>query len=102
MLRSPDSPNSEVHTILRNRRTRLNWLPRLAAVVLAVTALAMSPLATRAFGISGKTLTPIFRHWIHQELNYLITLAERNKFLAPKTDDDRAKFIARFSELRDP
>ncbi len=102
MLRSPDSPNSEVHTILRNRRTRFNWLPRLAAVVLAVTALAISPLATQAFGISEKTLTPIYRHWIHQEVNYIITRAERNEFLALKTDDERDKFIERFWELRNP
>jgi len=102
MLRSPDSTNSEVDTILRNKRTRFKWLPRLAAVVLAVTALAMSPLATRAFGISEKTLTPIYRHWIHQEVNYIITRAERNEFLALKTDDERDKFIERFWELRNP
>jgi len=64
MFRSPDSPNSEVDTILRNKRTRFKWLPRLAAVVLAVAALAISPLGTQAFGISEKTLTPIYRHWI--------------------------------------
>ena len=62
MLRCPDSPNSEVDTILRNKRTRFEGLPRLAAVVLGVAALAISPLATQAFGVSEKTLTPIYRH----------------------------------------
>jgi len=102
MLRSPDSPNSEVDTILRNKRTRFKWLPRLAAVVLGVAALAISPLGTQAFGISEKTLTPIYRHWIHQEVNYIITRAEKNEFLNLKTDDERDKFIERFWELRNP
>src|SRR5258705_241951 len=102
MLRSPDYPNSEVDTIFRNNRTCFKRLQGLAVVVLAVAALAISPLGTKAFGISEKTLTPVYRHWIHQEVNYIITRAERNEFLALKTDDERDKFIERFWELRNP
>src|SRR5258706_110443 len=102
MLPSPDSPNSEVDAILRNERTGFKWLPRLAAGVLAVAALAISPLPPQACGISEKPLAPIYRHWIHQEVNYIITRAERNEFLALKTDDERDKFIERFWELRNP
>ena len=62
----------------------------------------MIPLATPVFGASDKNLPPNYRHWLRQEVNYIITRNEKNEFLELKTDDERDKFIERFWELRNP
>jgi len=41
-------------------------------------------------------------HWLHEEVNYLITNEERDVFLHLKTEDDREKFIDRFWQIRNP
>ena len=98
----PDSRSSEVETILPTTRPRFAPLPRLAVVVLSLAILALIPLSVPAFGISDKNLPPTYRHWLRQEVNYIITRAEKNEFLELKTDDERDKFIERFWELRNP
>jgi GWxTD domain-containing protein len=99
MVRNPDPTNFEVHAILHIPSIRSGYSHRLAVLVLGLAALAMG-LSTSAFAASEKNLAPNYRHWIHQEVNYIITRAEKNEFLALKTDDERDKFIERFWELR--
>ncbi len=47
-------------------------------------------------------LPPRDAHWLHEEVNYLITNDERDTFLHLKTEEDRAKFIDQFWEARNP
>jgi GWxTD domain-containing protein len=106
MLREPHSPAFEVEVTLQNpsprfRHVSLSTLAFLTFCLAVFCVAALTPSPAFAF-ISEKTLTPIYRHWIHQEVNYIITRAERNEFLALKTDDERDKFIERFWELRNP
>ena len=96
MFRSADSPNSEVDIILRTPRYSSKYF--YCSVILILFLLAVTP----ARAISDKTLTPIYRHWLRQEVNYIITRGERDEFLQLKTDDERDKFIDRFWELRNP
>jgi GWxTD domain-containing protein len=51
---------------------------------------------------SVKDLSPRYRTWLSDEVNYIITNEERNVFLDLPTDNDRDKFIDRFWELRNP
>ena len=106
MRREPNSPVLEVQITLHSPspRSRLASRLTLAAIIYCLAAFcvaAFTPAPAFAF-ISEKTLSPLYRHWIHQEVNYIITRAERNEFLALKTDDERDKFIERFWELRNP
>ena len=77
---------------------------RVASVaVFFLAAISVGPMVSvPACAISEKTLPPTYRHWIHQEVNYIITRNEKNEFLELKTDDERDKFIERFWELRNP
>jgi GWxTD domain-containing protein len=102
MLRSPCFPQFEVKTPLHISSIRFGSPARLAALILCLTVLSLSPLATApAFAAnSEKNLAPTYRRWIHQEVNYIITRAEKNEFLELKTDEERDKFIERFWELR--
>src|ERR1700757_4178069 len=47
-------------------------------------------------------LPGVYRHWLDEEINYLITDAERNAFLELKTNQDRDTFIDRFWKMRNP
>jgi GWxTD domain-containing protein len=87
---------------LQNPLTIFRSASRLALLAVGLATLAILPLSPSAFAVSEKTLAPTYRHWIHQEVNYIITRAERNEFLNLKTDDERDKFIERFWELRNP
>ena len=104
MLRAPNSPALEAQVTLRSPSFRgVSGCTRvlLASCLAAFCVVSLTAISASAF-ISEKTLTPIYRHWIHQEVNYVITRAEKNEFLALKTDDERDKFIERFWELRNP
>jgi GWxTD domain-containing protein len=51
---------------------------------------------------SGKNLSPHFRHWVNEEVTYLITSDERKQFLALSSDTERDNFIKSFWAARNP
>ncbi len=50
----------------------------------------------------AKTLSPQYRHWIEQEVPYIIDSAERKQFLALRDDAERENFIRAFWDARNP
>ncbi|MCB1022550.1 MAG: GWxTD domain-containing protein [Bryobacterales bacterium] len=57
----------------------------------AVPATAQEPLADS-----------VYRHWLSQDVAYIIGDDERGAFLALQTDDERKRFAEQFWERRDP
>jgi GWxTD domain-containing protein len=51
---------------------------------------------------SSKKLSPEFRHWLDEEVNYIITSDERKGFLSLKNDTERENFIQSFWAARNP
>ena len=51
---------------------------------------------------SVKSLPPHYRHWIEEEVPYIIEAEERKEFLALKTDAERDAFIKAFWDARNP
>ena len=51
---------------------------------------------------SVKSLAPHYRHWIEEEVPYIIRSDERKEFLALKSDSERDAFIKAFWEARNP
>jgi len=49
-----------------------------------------------------KSLPPHYRHWIEEEVPYIIQTEERKEFLALKTDAERDNFIKVFWDARNP
>ncbi len=49
-----------------------------------------------------KSLSPHYRHWIEEEVPYIIRTDERREFLALKSDAERDAFIKAFWESRNP
>src|ERR1700761_6113547 len=49
-----------------------------------------------------KSLAPHYRHWIEEEVPYIIRTDERREFLALKSDAERDAFIKAFWEARNP
>ena len=49
-----------------------------------------------------KSLAPHYRHWIEEEVPYIIRSDERKEFLALKSDSERDAFIKAFWESRNP
>ena len=49
-----------------------------------------------------KNLAPRYRHWINEEVNYIIESEERRQFLALSSDAERDNFIKFFWEARNP
>lgn len=66
-----------------------------------VVLLICSPLTLRAVD-SGRKLSPEFRHWLDEEVNYIITSDERKGFLSLKSDTERENFIQSFWAARNP
>ena len=50
----------------------------------------------------SKDLPPHYRHWLNQEVNYIIDSNERKVFLSLKTDAQRDSFIDGFWRIRNP
>jgi GWxTD domain-containing protein len=50
----------------------------------------------------GKNLSPRYRHWINEEVNYIIESEERKQFLALTSDAERDNFIKLFWDARNP
>lgn len=51
---------------------------------------------------SLKSLSPRYRHWIEEEVPYIIQTEERKEFLALKSDTERETFIKVFWDARNP
>jgi GWxTD domain-containing protein len=51
---------------------------------------------------STKNLSPDFRHWINEEVNYIITSEEKRQFLSLANDTERENFIKSFWAARNP
>lgn len=47
-------------------------------------------------------LSPRYAHWLHEEVNYLITEEERQTFLQLNSDQGRDQFIEKFWRIRNP
>lgn len=80
----------EVH-LFRLSRTFLVWF------VCVVVALPMAVSAA-----SLKSLTPQYRHWIEEEVPYIISSGERKQFLSLTTDQQRDAFMDAFWKIRNP
>jgi len=61
----------------------------------------LTTLPLQAFQ-SVKSLSPHYRHWIEEEVPYIIETEERKEFLALKTDAERDAFIRVFWDTRNP
>src|ERR1700751_3037320 len=55
-----------------------------------------------AASTKSSQLPEVYRHWLYEEVNYLITNGEREAFLALRTNQDRDTFIERFWKERNP
>ena len=58
------------------------------------------PLAHAASRV--KDLPPRYRHWLTEEVNYIIDSEERKQFLSLTSDAQRDAFIRQFWEIRNP
>ncbi|HEX4284748.1 MAG TPA: GWxTD domain-containing protein [Terracidiphilus sp.] len=50
----------------------------------------------------SKSLPPRYRHWLNEEVNYIIDSSERKNFLSLNTDPERDSFIEAFWKIRNP
>lgn len=50
----------------------------------------------------SKALPPQYRHWLNEEVNYIIDGTEKKQFLALTTDAQRDTFITAFWKIRNP
>ena len=57
---------------------------------------------SRGWAAREPALAPHYAHWLHEEVNYLITDEERDTFLHLTTDDRRDQFIEKFWRIRNP
>jgi GWxTD domain-containing protein len=69
----------------------------LAWVLLLFCVVPMVHAADRS-----KNLPPRYRHWLNEEVNYIIDSTERKNFLILETDAERDSFIAAFWKIRNP
>jgi GWxTD domain-containing protein len=49
-----------------------------------------------------RNLPPHYRHWLNEEVNYIISTDEKKSFLGLANDNERDQFIKNFWELRNP
>jgi len=54
-----------------------------------------------ASSVKPAQLPEVYRHWLNEEVNYIITDVERDVFLRLSTNQDRDKFIDNFWKIRD-
>ncbi len=59
-------------------------------------------MCNTGWGAREPALAPHYAHWLHEEVNYLITDEERDTFLHLKTDESRDQFIEKFWRIRNP
>jgi len=71
------------------------------ALLLPLLFVFFSPSTLRASD-SVKNLSATYRHWIVEEVPYIISSDERKAFLALKSDAERDEFIKVFWDIRNP
>lgn len=69
----------------------------LAGILILACFVPMASAANRA-----SSLPPRYRHWLNEEVNYIIDSNERKQFLALNTDAQRDSFIDAFWKVRNP
>jgi GWxTD domain-containing protein len=75
-----------------------HWGPRwVVRVLLLVLLVSFAHAADRS-----KDLPPRYRHWLNEEVNYIIDSTERKQFLVLTTDTQRDQFIDEFWRVRNP
>jgi GWxTD domain-containing protein len=72
------------------------------ALVLVSVVFSLASLQINAASTKNSQLPEVYRRWLNEEVNYLITDAERDAFLQLKTNQDRDTFIDNFWKLRNP
>jgi GWxTD domain-containing protein len=70
--------------------------------VLLVAWMVMAAAALAADKPQASKLDPRYKTWLEEEVNYIISDAERKLFLSLRTDRERNAFIASFWARRDP
>jgi GWxTD domain-containing protein len=70
--------------------------------VLCLLSLREITLHPAAAAVSARDLAPQYRHWINEEVNYIISTDERKAFLSLKSNEERDQFIKNFWALRNP
>jgi GWxTD domain-containing protein len=73
---------------------------RLRFLILILMAVLLPNESMHAINV--KQLRPVYRHWLTEEVNYIIESQERNEFLSLKTDPERDGFIQSFWDSRNP
>jgi GWxTD domain-containing protein len=67
--------------------------------LLSLWGITLRPANAR---VSDRNLPPHYRHWVNEEVNYIISTDERKAFLLLKSDQERDNFIQNFWDLRNP
>jgi GWxTD domain-containing protein len=72
---------------------------RTSLCLLLLVSFFVAPLRAQ---IKEKDLPKTYRHWLQEEVNYIIETKEKVEFLKLKSDDERDAFIRNFWEARNP
>ena len=80
-------------------RTIRPFLEKFAPTFLCLLTLTV---CCTGWAVKEPPLSPHAAHWLHEEVNYLITNEERDVFLRLKTEEERDKFIDQFWAIRNP
>ena len=75
--------------------------PSVAVVLCLLGLWGTSPHRANA-KVSARDLPPQYRHWLNEEVTYIISTDEKKEFLLLKSDDERDHFIQNFWNLRNP
>lgn len=86
---------------LRSPSSSLLYRPLRILLLLCSVVLFAAPLKARATDLS-KNLSPQYRHWLNEEVSYIINSDERREFLSLKSDVERDNFIKAFWDVRNP
>ena len=78
----------------------LSRLSRIA-LLLPLAFLIFAPSTLHAVDPT-KNLAPVYRHWLNEEVPYIIQTEERKEFLALSSDAERDNFIKSFWDARNP
>jgi GWxTD domain-containing protein len=72
------------------------------ALILVTVVFILASGVLKAASTKTSQVPEVYRHWLNEEVNYLITDAERDAFLQLQTNQDRDTFIANFWKIRNP
>jgi GWxTD domain-containing protein len=76
----------------------LSLRPRLLIFIVLLLSVSLSLHAVDP----AKSLAPRYRHWLNEEVNYIIESEERREFLGLSSDAERENFIKLFWDARNP